>query len=78
VDLVVRDVAWGKVTRAGAAADYGVVITGPDDGPAADMAASVLLRATMREQRPERQPFFDRGPGFARLAGAATAEVDWL
>jgi N-methylhydantoinase B len=78
VDLVVRDVAWGKVTRAGAAADYGVVITGPDDGPAADMAASVLLRAKMVEQRPERRPFFDRGPGFARLAGAATAEVDWL
>jgi N-methylhydantoinase B len=42
------------------------------------MAASVLLRAKMREQRPERRPFFDRGPGFARLAGTATAEVDWL
>ena len=46
--------------------------------PSADMAASVLLRAEMLEQRPERLPFFDRGPGFARLAGAATAEVDWL
>jgi N-methylhydantoinase B len=78
VDLVVRDAAWGKVTRAGAAADYGVVVTGPDDEPAADMAASALLRAKMREERPERRPFFDRGPGFARLAGSATAEVDWL
>ncbi len=78
VALVVRDVAWGKVTRAGAAADYGVVITGPNDAPAADMAASVLLRAKMRAQRPGEQPFFDRGPGFARLAGAATAGVDWL
>ncbi len=78
VDLVVRDVAWAKVTPAGAAADYGVVITGPDDEPAADMAASALLRAKMLEQRPERRPFFDRGPGFARLAGAAAAEVDWL
>ena len=78
VDLVVRDVAWGKVSRAGAAADYGVVITGPDDEPFPDVAASVLLRAEMLEQRPERLPFFDRGPGFARLAGAATAEVDWL
>jgi len=76
--LVVRDVAWGKVTRAGAAADYGVVITGPDDAPAADMAASVLLRAKIRAQRPGEQPFFDRGPGFARLAGAETAGVDWL
>ena len=78
VALVVRDVAWGKVTRAGAAGDYGVVITGPQDAPEADMEASVLLRTKMRAERPDDQPFFDRGPGFARLAGAATAEVDWL
>ncbi len=78
VELVVRDVAWGKVTRAGAAADYGVVISGPGDAPAADMDASVLLREKMHEQRRAEQPFFDRGPGFARLAGAATADVDWL
>jgi N-methylhydantoinase B len=78
VERVVRDVAWGKVTRAGAAADYGVVIGGPGDAPAADMDASVLLREKMHEQRRAEQPFFDRGPGFARLAGAATADVDWL
>ncbi|MDR2983857.1 MAG: hydantoinase B/oxoprolinase family protein, partial [Nocardiopsaceae bacterium] len=78
VELVARDVAWGKVTRAGAEADYGVVISGPDDAPAVDRNASVLLRGKMREQRPDEQPFFDRGPGFARLAGAAAAEVDWL
>jgi N-methylhydantoinase B len=78
VALVVRDVAWGKVSRGGAAADYGVVITGPDDEPAADMEASVLLRTKMREQRPGEPPFFDRGPGFARLAGIPAAEVDWL
>ena len=78
VALVVRDVAWGKVTRAGATANYGVVITGPQDAPAADMEASVLLRTKMRAERPAKQPFFDRGPGFARLAGAATADVDWL
>jgi N-methylhydantoinase B len=77
-DLVARDVAWGKVSRAGAAADYGVVITGPADAPVADMGASALLRIEMREQRSGEQPFFDRGPGFARLAGAASAEVDWL
>ncbi|HEX5189115.1 MAG TPA: hydantoinase B/oxoprolinase family protein [Streptosporangiaceae bacterium] len=78
VDLVVRDVAWGKVSRTGAASDYGVVITGPDDEPAADTDACALLRAKMREQRPAEQPFFDRGPGFARLAGAPAADVDWL
>jgi N-methylhydantoinase B len=77
-ELVVRDVAWRKVTRAGAAADYGVVISGPDDAPAVDMDASVLLRRKMREQRRAEQPFFDRGPGFARLAGGPTADVDWL
>jgi N-methylhydantoinase B len=76
--LVVRDVAWGKVTRVGAAADYGVVIGGPDDAPVIDMKASVQLRERMHEQRPEHQPFFDRGPGFARLAGAAMVDVDWL
>ena len=78
VALVVRDVAQGKVSRSGAAADYGVVITAPGDEPAADMTGTVSLRAKMREQRPDQQPFFDRGPGYARLAGVASAEVDWL
>jgi N-methylhydantoinase B len=78
VALVVRDVAWGKVSRAGAAADYGVVITGPDDAPAAGMDKTVRLRMKMRADRPDEQPFFDRGPGFAALAGVASAEVDWL
>jgi N-methylhydantoinase B len=78
VGLVVRDVAWGKVSRAGAAADYGVVITGSGDAPAADMEETGLLRLKMRAERPDQQPFFDRGPGYARLAGAASAEVDWL
>jgi len=78
VALVVRDVAHGKVSRAGAADDYGVLITGPDDSPGADMGGTLLLRSKMREERPESQPFFDRGPGYARLAGVAAAEVDWL
>jgi N-methylhydantoinase B len=78
VDLVVRDVAWGKVSRAGAAADYGVVITGTEDDPDADQKATDELRAGMRAARPSDQPFFDRGLGYARLAGAAAASVDWL
>src|SRR5438132_2629059 len=79
VDLVVRDVLWGKVSRAGAHADYGVVVTGPDDEPAADVAATHVLRADLRAARPADRPFFDRGPGYALLAGGATcAECDHL
>jgi N-methylhydantoinase B len=78
VPLVVRDVAQGKVSRAGAAEDYGVLITGLDDAPAADMEGTISLRLTMKEERPDGQPFFDRGPGYARLAGAGAAAVDWL
>jgi len=32
----------------------------------------------MRKERPDGQPFFDRGPGYAQLAGVAAADVDWL
>ncbi len=76
---VVRDVLWGKVSRAAAAADYGVVITGPPDEPAADETATRALRERRRAERPPGQPFFDRGPGYARLSGGrAAAELDWL
>ncbi|TAM91462.1 MAG: hydantoinase B/oxoprolinase family protein, partial [Jatrophihabitans sp.] len=79
VDLVVRDVLWGKVSRAAAERDYGVVITGPGDDPAADAPATGALRERMRAQRPPDAPFFDRGPGYATLSGGpASAEVDWL
>jgi N-methylhydantoinase B len=76
---VVRDVAWGKVSRQAAAADYGVVITGPPGEPAADTGATAALRERMLAQRPASAPFFDRGPGYAALSGGSTAaEVDWL
>jgi N-methylhydantoinase B len=78
-DLVARDVRWGKVSRHRAAADYGVVITGPADDPVADGPATGSLRTRLRADRPAAPPFFDRGPGYARLSGgAAAAEVDWL
>jgi N-methylhydantoinase B len=97
--LVARDVRWGKVSRAAAADDYGVVLTGSpndpvahdsaaDDSAAADSAADEtvvdetatrILRARQRAARPAAQPFFDRGPGYARLSGGpAAADVDWL
>jgi N-methylhydantoinase B len=79
VDLVVRDVLWAKVSRQSGAADYGVVVVGPDDAPAADLSATRDLRERMRAERPERRPFFDRGPGYARLSGGAvSADCDWL
>ncbi len=81
-DLVARDVRWGKVSAAAAAADYGVVLGGPDAdaaAPVVDETATARLRETMRAERPEQRPFFDRGPGYARLAGGAgSADVDWI
>ena len=77
--LVVRDVLWGKVSRTAAAADYGVVVTGDEDEPSLDVERTDALRARLRDQRPEHRPFFDRGPGYARLSGGSpSAEVDWL
>jgi N-methylhydantoinase B len=76
-DEVVRDVAWGKISIDGALRSYGVVLSGDPDAPALDVAASDAERSRLSAARvPE--PFFDRGPGYARLSGGATsAEVDW-
>ncbi|MCW2852480.1 MAG: Hydantoinase B/oxoprolinase, partial [Nocardioides sp.] len=74
--LVVRDVVWRKVSPEAALASYGVVLTGSldDDTLGFDEAATTAERAS----RPEAsEAFFDRGPGYARLAGgAAHAAVD--
>jgi N-methylhydantoinase B len=78
-ELVTRDVLWGKVSREAAAADYGVIVLGPDDAPVADADRTLALRERMRSERPAELPFFDRGPGYATLSGGPTAaEVDWL
>jgi N-methylhydantoinase B len=77
--LVARDVRWGKVSAGGASADYGVVLAGPASQPAPDEPATAALRARLRAARPARPPFFDRGPGYARLSGGQdAAAVDWL
>ena len=77
--LVVRDVVWRKVSPEAALADYGVVLTGdPDDGSLGfDEAATAAERAA---RPPASEAFFDRGPGYARLApdGAAYPAVDLL
>src|SRR4051812_327682 len=73
---VERDLRWGKVSPQAALASYGVVLSGSlEDGSLSyDDAATVAERAS----RPEpSEAFFDRGPGYARLAeGAAYAAVD--
>ena len=74
-DEVLRDVRWGKVS----VDDYGVAVTGGGDSAAVDAVASDAERARRASLRTGGEPFFDRGPGFARLSGGATAaEVDWL
>jgi N-methylhydantoinase B len=82
--LVARDVRWGKVSLPAAAADYGVVLTGPAGDPVpddlvVDDTATRALRDAQRAARPAAEPFFDRGPGYRVLSGGLTAaSVDWL
>ncbi|GAB4077302.1 hydantoinase B/oxoprolinase family protein [Nostocoides australiense] len=78
-DEVERDLRWGKVSFDGARESYGVVAGGTKDDVTIDAAASDALRAEMRSARGE-EAFFDRGPGYARLAadGANANEFDWL
>jgi N-methylhydantoinase B len=79
VAAVVRDVEWGKVSVDGARTDYGVVLTVSDGVVTVDGPASDSLRAEQRSRRTGGEPFFDRGPGYARLSGGkAFADVDVL
>jgi N-methylhydantoinase B len=88
---VLRDVLWHKVSVDGALIDYGVVITeihteidpaGNDTaetGFAIDEEGTAAARALMAAEVSDDPPFFDRGPGYARLAGGrGFAEVDRL
>ena len=71
-EMVVRDVVWRKVSPEAALADYGVVLTGSldDDSLGHDADATAAERAG----RPAAsEAFFDRGPGYARLAAGATS-----
>jgi N-methylhydantoinase B len=72
---VLQDIAWGKVSVAGAWADYAASVV---DG-ILDETASDAERARRRTLRPSREPFFDRGPGFAILSGGLDhADVDFV
>ncbi len=76
---VVQDVEWGKVSIEGARRDYGVVLTFDGTLATVDTGATDELRTAARHRRTGDEPFFDRGPGYARLSGGAThADVDFL
>ncbi|HET9944008.1 MAG TPA: hydantoinase B/oxoprolinase family protein, partial [Actinomycetes bacterium] len=76
-DEVLRDVRWGKVSVRGAVDDYGVVVAHDGADPSVDAPATEELRAERRARRTGDEPFFDRGPGYARLSGGARhADVD--
>ncbi len=76
---VVRDVEWRKVSVAAAASEYGVVLDLDGATAVVDEAATEARRAELRARRTGDEPFFDRGPGYARLSGgAAYADVDLL
>ncbi len=74
---VVRDVQWRKVSVEGARKDYGVVLGGSVDDPIVDEAATGAERARRSAEHDGGEPFFDRGPGYARLSGGKPfADVD--
>ncbi len=76
---VVRDVEWGKVSVDAARTDYGVVLAVDGAAATVDEAATSALRADLLGRRTGAEPFFDRGPGYARLSGGAPyADVDVL
>jgi N-methylhydantoinase B len=92
-ERVADDVRDGKVSPAGAHDDYGVVLHGSAEDPRLDVPATERLRARLRQAGPYGKgsgtgrgegrtgaaPFFDRGPGYPKLAGGRTsADVDWL
>src|SRR5690242_14530418 len=77
---VLRDIACRKVSVAGAREDYVVMLLDSASADiAADRAATEALRTSLRAARTGDEPFFDRGPGYARLSGgAAFNEFDLL
>jgi len=76
-ELVALDALQAKISPRAAREEYGVVLVGSDDEPQVDGAATRALRDRLRAAR-GRQPFFDRGPGYRKLAGVDHAEVDFV
>jgi N-methylhydantoinase B len=76
VEFVALDLLQGKVTARAARDEYGVVVRIIDDAAfEIDADATAALRGRLRADRGA-LPFFDRGPGYRRLAGRDHADVD--
>jgi len=76
-DFVGWDVLQGKISERAARDAYGVVVRSIDGASfEIDATATASLRARLRNDRAA-LPFFDRGPGYARLAGRDHADVDF-
>jgi N-methylhydantoinase B len=76
--LVLLDVMQGKVSVRAAREEYGLVLMTSSEGDTRqDADATAALRTRLRRSRGQ-LPFFDRGPGYRRLAGTDHADVDLL
>jgi N-methylhydantoinase B len=67
LELVLRDVVEGRVSRASAEADYGVVFKGSEDQPVIDEAATKQRRADMANAQNTPLPMIDRGEGYEKM-----------
>jgi len=71
-ELVRRDVIEGKVSRAAARDDYGVVfVDAASEACDVDEAATATVRAALRARRTAPLPMIDRGPGYEQMLRGA-------
>src|SRR5215475_12360646 len=76
-DLVGWDVLQGKISERAAQGAYGVIVRVIDGASfEIDATATAARRTRLRGDR-DAPAFFDRGPGYATLAGRAHADVDF-
>ena len=75
ISLVRLDVIQGKVSERAARELYGVIFVSDRDDFEVEVAKTRIIRDELTEKRGPPK-FFDRGPGFERLAGLPQADVD--
>lgn len=69
LELITRDVVEGRVSLAGAGADYGVVFASGSsiERPQIDQAATAQRRSDLRKARIGVPPMIDRGEGYEKM-----------